>query len=139
MAVKLDLKGEALKETHSSHIQYIPCNISYDGDAPVDKFFTTYVTEQVAIDESQKKCLTGTFRGYPLQGCVMDVPDGYTGVVLKETRPSLNSDDDRTMRAICQFEKFTFWNWDREPSRGDRFQQAMDWVEIANVIHSGET
>lgn len=73
-------------------------------------------------------------RGYPLSGCVIDVPKGYTGIVLKETRPTLNSEESRTMRVISQFKQFTYWNWDREPSRGDKYQQAMDWAEIADVV-----
>lgn len=78
--------------------------------------------------------LKGTLRGYPLSGCVMDVPKGYTGIVLKETRPTLNSEESRTMRVISQFKQFTYWNWDRDPSRGDKYQQAMDWAEIADVV-----
>lgn len=96
------------------------------------------MVENLTSEENDKKGMKGTFRGYPLEGSVMQLPEGYTGVVLKETRPNLNSDEDRTMRGVCQFKTFTFWNWDREPSRGDRYQQAMDWVDIASVIHGTE-
>ena len=78
--------------------------------------------------------LHGMFRGYPLTGQVLSPPEGYTGVVLKETRPGLNSDEPRTMKAVCQFKNFTFWNWDRKPSRADKYQQAMDWAAISDLV-----
>ncbi|XP_071541168.1 ribonuclease H2 subunit C [Panulirus ornatus] len=136
MAVNIDLQSGSLKEVDSSHIHYVPCNIKYNGDAAVGKFFTSYIKEET--NGEGEKGLTGTYRGYPFIGKEMKVPDGYTGVILKETRPNLNSDEDRTMRGVCQFQAFTFWNWDREPSRGDKYQQAMDWAEIATVIHGSE-
>ncbi|XP_042226890.1 ribonuclease H2 subunit C-like [Homarus americanus] len=140
MAVNIDLKSEALKEDKGdSHIQYLPCNIEYDGKADINKFFNIYVDEEVTGDGKEEKTgLKGMFRGYPLRGCVAKVPEGYKGVVLKETRPTLSADEDRTMRGVCQFKSFTFWNWDREPSRGDRYQQAMDWIDVANAIHGSD-
>ncbi|XP_027238125.1 uncharacterized protein [Penaeus vannamei] len=141
MAVNIDLNQETLKGKLSEgcDVQFVPCKIEHDGEAEVEKFFNTYVREEKNDEEGkEEKVLKGTLRGYPLSGCVIDVPKGYTGIVLKETRPTLNSEESRTMRVISQFKQFTYWNWDREPSRGDKYQQAMDWAEIADVIHGSE-
>ncbi|XP_064077228.1 ribonuclease H2 subunit C-like [Macrobrachium nipponense] len=139
MSTKICLGTLPETSSEGNHVQYMPCSIEHNGDAEVDKYFTKYVTEETVTNEGQEegeeKVLHGVFRGYPLTGNVLPTPEGYTGVVLKETRPGLNSEEPRTLRAVCQFKKFTFWNWDRKPSRGDRYQQAMDWTEIADLIH----
>ncbi|CAL4119779.1 unnamed protein product, partial [Meganyctiphanes norvegica] len=110
-------------------IHYIPCR---GIECKWDKFYQTPYQPSVVASTLRRK---GTLRGYPLDGAVMSVPEGYTGVVLKETRPSINEDDDRTLRGICQFKEFTYWNLDREPGQGDKFNQAMNWMEIAGAIH----
>ncbi|KAK7071302.1 Ribonuclease H2 subunit C [Halocaridina rubra] len=137
MSVNIDVTSVLEKECKgSSHVQYMPCNIEYDGEASLSTYFTKYVKEEVKDAENrEEKVLHGMFRGYPLTGAVMAVPEGYTGVVLKETRPGLKSDEERTMKSICKFNEITFWNWDRKASRGDEYQQAMDWTSIADVIH----
>lgn len=137
MSVNIDLTSVTKKEFSSNYVQYIPCSIEYDGNASLEKYFSTYIRPETVTDEkgNENKVLNGMFRGYPLTGSVMPVPEGYTGVVLKETRPGLNSDAARTVKGICQFKEFTFWNWDRKPSRGDKYQQAMDWAEISELIH----
>jgi len=136
MAVNIELNSESLKKesVKGSHIQFIPCNIEHDGEADIEKFFTTYVQE-TTLEDGKTKGVKGTLRGYPLDGTVMSVTDGYTGVVLKETRPSMNEDDERTIRGVCQFKEFTYWNLDREPGPGDKFKQAMNWMEIADAVH----
>ncbi|XP_066947229.1 ribonuclease H2 subunit C [Macrobrachium rosenbergii] len=142
MSTKICLDSLPGKSSEENHVQYLPCSIEHNGDADVAKYFTKYVTEETVAnegdeeeEEEEEKVLHGVFRGYPLTGNVLPIPEGYTGVVLKETRPGLNSEEPRTLKAVCQFKKFTFWNWDRKPSRGDKYQQAMDWAEIADLIH----
>lgn len=79
--------------------------------------------------------LVGSLRGYPLAGAKIQVPEGYTGVVVRETRPGLSMEEEnRIMKAVCQFNSFTYWNWDRHPSRSDPYQQAMNWTAIADVV-----
>ncbi|KAK4327374.1 hypothetical protein Pmani_002155 [Petrolisthes manimaculis] len=147
MAVNIELiqlsiaTSEALKAKDSRHVQYMPCQVNHDGEAAVDKYFTTYVHQETVKGEGdERKGLVGSLRGYPLVGAKTQVPEGYTGMVLRETRPGLSMDEDnRTMKAVCQFDSFTFWNWDRHPSRSDRYQQAMDWTTIADVIHGDDS
>lgn len=56
MAVNIEVNCETLKTEDSSHVQYIPCQINYDGEADVDKFFTTYVQEEnVKVEGEEKK------------------------------------------------------------------------------------
>lgn len=64
----------------------------------------------------------------------MNVPEGYTGLVLREAQPSVEPEGGKVMKGLALFDQFTYWNWDRQPSRSDKYQQALDWLEVANVI-----
>lgn len=55
MAVNIEVNCKALKTEDSSHVQYIPCQINHDGEAAVDKFFTTYVQEETVKVEGEEK------------------------------------------------------------------------------------
>lgn len=33
------------------------------------------------------------------------------------------------------FKEFTYWNYDRDPSKNDALTQAVDWINIAKVLH----
>ncbi|XP_068210290.1 ribonuclease H2 subunit C [Palaemon carinicauda] len=137
MSTKIELSSLSDKKNdEENYVQYMPCCVEHNGHADVDKYFTKYIREETIVNAGkEEKVLHGVFRGYPLVGKVLPTPEGYTGVVLKETRPGLNSDESRTLKATCQFSKFIFWNWDRVPSRGDKYQQAVDWADIADLIH----
>lgn len=78
--------------------------------------------------------LTARLRGFPLKGSRMKVPEGYSGVVLKEAQAVEAGDGGRVVRGVARFDTFTFWNWDRQPSRSDKYQQALDWLEVASVV-----
>lgn len=82
--------------------------------------------------------LTARLRGFPLKGSRMKVPEGYSGVVLKEAQAVEAGDGGRVVRGVARFDTFTFWNWDRQPSRSDKYQQALDWLEVASVVSGGQ-
>ena len=73
-------------------------------------------------------------RGHPLNGEKMSVPKGYTGVVLREAQMSVAAEGSQVMKGLALFDNFTYWNWDRQPSCSDKYQQAMNWLEVANVV-----
>lgn len=46
------------------------------------------------------------------------------------------SDDDKEshLEVTQQFNEFTYWNWDKVPSNGDRIVSALDWIEISRAV-----
>ena len=58
----------------------------------------------------------------------------FIGIVLKETRKAYTDDEERNVTASQKFSKFHYWNLDKKPSQDDRFQQTLDWMEIAKVV-----
>jgi hypothetical protein len=58
----------------------------------------------------------------------------FIGIVLKETRKAYTDDEERNVTASQKFSKFHYWNLDKKPSQDDKFQQTLDWMEIAKVV-----
>jgi len=114
----------------NSKIQSLPCKIHADCDAPVSKYFEPYVTKE------ENNLLSGSFRGYPLKGKKMELPEGYIGVVLHESIRPTSEKDERKFYLVNKFKDVVYWNWDTIPSKNDAFIKALAWVEIAEVLHS---
>ncbi|KAF9980725.1 hypothetical protein BGZ75_008040 [Mortierella antarctica] len=105
-----------------------------------------------------------SFRGRTLKGTVVSVPEGYIGSIYKSVNtPSsqhsnsskskgnamdLDEDEEyeamlrgmqeerKTMRAQAQFTEFMIWGHDEQPSlTTDKVVRAMQWIDIAKVLH----
>ncbi|CAK1554310.1 unnamed protein product [Leptosia nina] len=131
MSIQVDnnLKDTDNKEVFEQRVHYIPCKIEEDASANVEKYFETYVTQ------NGDKDLTATFRGHPLDGIKLPLPEGYRGVLLTEAKRPLNEDMERKFQVAGGFKEIIYWNWDKKPSKNDNVVRAMDWVDIAEAIH----
>ncbi|XP_053684804.1 uncharacterized protein LOC128734566 [Sabethes cyaneus] len=127
ISIKRDDIETSLKDQHK--VQYIPATIRGDGPAKVKQYFDSY-TEQL-----EDKTFVNALRGYPLRGKQFDLPDGYSGVILQETQKPLSSDDDRKFTFGGAFKQFTYWNYDKTPSRNDPLVKALDWIKVSEVLH----
>jgi len=110
-----------------AEVQFVPCSIEHNGKANIESHFTPYVTK-----DEQTGTLTASFRGYPLVGKELELPKDYRGFVLQEGKAVT---EQRTLRPVGEFESFKYWNWDREASAADKYQQAVGWLSLAQVIH----
>lgn len=129
----------------------MPCRIEHDKTtANAKEYFLPTIREMIvggdedqgrerknvsdAITEQQKNdiknpILTASFRGRPLQGKKVDLPEGYKGQVIIN-----NSDKTKTIKG---FKDFYYWNWDEIPSKDDKVVKALQWIELAKVMHDG--
>lgn len=78
--------------------------------------------------------LTCSFRGYPLQGKVVPVPEGYKGITFYEYKPPETEDAERNIYATGTFTQLTYWNYDKIPSRNDALIAALDWIDVAEAV-----
>ncbi|KAL1123857.1 hypothetical protein AAG570_001627, partial [Ranatra chinensis] len=78
--------------------------------------------------------LTSSLRGYPLVGKKLDLPAGYSCVLLTEPFKPRTATQSRTFRAAGMTESITAWNWDKTPSRNDPLISALDWIHIAEAV-----
>ncbi|PSN50087.1 Copine-8 [Blattella germanica] len=107
-------------------VHSIPCHIKMDGDAQVSKFFNPYI-------KNDGEVLKASFRGYPLIGKLIQLPEGYRGIIVHETMKPLNEEAERNVHVTHSFKSFTYWNWDKVPSKNDAFLSALDWIEISEA------
>ncbi|EEZ99790.1 Ribonuclease H2 subunit C-like Protein [Tribolium castaneum] len=131
MAIHIDnIRNYILKQENNSKVQSMPFRILADCDAPVSKYFETGV--KVQEDETQK----ASFRGYPLRGKTVELPEGYIGVVLHESIAPVSDKEERKFHVTNKFKTLTYWNWDKAPSKNDKIIQALDWIDVAEALHS---
>lgn len=90
------------RETSGVTLHYLPCKVECDcaGDtskdpssergrrpAEVDCYFEPVIREgsgTIRMGTESSQILTATFRGRPLKGVEIGVPEGYRGVILRE-------------------------------------------------------
>uniref|UniRef100_A0A1B6L5D9 Uncharacterized protein n=1 Tax=Graphocephala atropunctata TaxID=36148 RepID=A0A1B6L5D9_9HEMI len=120
-------KSECIEDNSKKLVHYIPCKIHLDGSAKVTQYFLSSTNKNGELEAS--------FRGHPLKGKVVELPKGYTGLILEETIQR-SEDQERTLHVTKTFSELTYWNWDKVPTKNDVFLAAMDWIDIANALHS---
>ena len=134
MTTTIKITEEVLSTpSKSDFVQYLPCTIMTSGSTEVEERFNKF-TE---ADDKDSELLTNSLRGYPLEGRKLPLPEGYTGLVVEGGKTSLTSQD-RDVRATASFKEMTYWNYDRKPSENDAYQQAMQWLEVAKVLHEDQ-
>ncbi|XP_053671019.1 uncharacterized protein LOC128721304 [Anopheles nili] len=131
MAVHLRVTQENIESSlkNPMKLHYIPATIKGDGPANLEQCFTPYTETQ------PDGTLRNALRGYPLHGKPTKVPEGFTGVIMQETKQPLSAEDDRTFTFAGAFRDFTYWNYDRVPSASDPMAKALKWMELADVLH----
>lgn len=56
------------------------------------------------------------------------------GLVFKEPHKRSTEDEDRTLVATCKFDRFTYWNLDKQTTSDDLVQRALQWVELSAAV-----
>ncbi|XP_052271092.1 uncharacterized protein LOC127871868 isoform X2 [Dreissena polymorpha] len=88
MTTFLKLSPNSQLEEDKLHL--VPADIQYNGQANVNSYFAT------TIRQTEDK-MTSSLRGRPLQGAKFEVPSGYTGIFLTESRRPVVEGDDREL------------------------------------------
>ncbi|XP_016976450.1 uncharacterized protein LOC108042619 [Drosophila rhopaloa] len=131
MSIVLDFNGKNLAKSKTMDLHYLPAKIDGDGEANVEQYFNNYTREAT---ECGNGILTNSLRGYPLVGEQLKVPEQYRGLVLQETEKSINKSIDRQLRLTGVFEEFTYWNYDKVPSNGDAYRQALLMADVGQAL-----
>lgn len=66
----------------------------------------------------------------------MKLPENLTGIVLRESEKLQIDDAERELKFGGKFSKFTYWNYDKNPSDNDAYRKAMHWEKIAGAVSS---
>ncbi|KAI4499099.1 hypothetical protein M0802_005682 [Mischocyttarus mexicanus] len=117
-------------DQEKSVIHLMPCKINFDGPANVSSFF------QSCIQETDNENCSISFRGRPLQGKKIQIPKDYKGIIFFEHKKPAFEDIKRNLYSNSFFSEFTYWNYDKIPSKNDALAKALDWIDIAEALHS---
>lgn len=115
-------------------LHFVPAKVNKDSAANVQDYFEQFVEETAKGSD----LLSNSLRGRPINGRKIDVPEGWKGVVYVERKRPLNDETDRVLQPKTTFDNFTYWNYDKTPSRNDAFAQAIQWLTISDVLHAPE-
>lgn len=139
--------GKDKSDCDEVNCHLMPCRIEYKGSTVLAKqyFWPTIRLLQAGGDEDQGRgaksdyatkadscnlkdnpVLVASFRGRPLQGKKIQLPDGYEGTVV----------DEDGQKPIGKFKELTYWNWDKIPETSDTIVQSLQWFDISKAIHS---
>lgn len=132
MAVRLHIEND-LGEQKQSILHLMPCKIHGDEVANVSSYFEPY------IHKTDGECYTSSFRGYPLQGKKIQIPNGYKGITFFEHKKPDAENMQRNLYSTGVFSEFTYWNYDKVPSKNDTLIAALDWIDIAEALHSTDS
>lgn len=75
-----------------------------------------------------------SFRGYPLNGTIVKVPEGYKGITFYEENKPEDPKIKRDLVSTGGFTNFTYWNYDKLPSKNDAIISALNWIDIAEAV-----
>ncbi|KRX80750.1 Ribonuclease H2 subunit C [Trichinella sp. T6] len=114
----------------AGQVHSVPARIEYNGPAKIAEFFESSRRQTADRHES------ATFRGRPLQGVEVEVPESYR-LYIAEKLVEENQDNNACKLVMKkQFKRLNVWSLD-EPADTAKLLQAIAWVEIAESISCG--
>ncbi|XP_066589607.1 ribonuclease H2 subunit C [Prorops nasuta] len=131
MSISLYLHQD-VKNEDKSILHSMPCKIESDEPAKVSAYFEKYICN------GREKNLDASFRGYPLKGYKVNVPSNYKGLTFLENKKTKIKFSGRALHCTGNFSNIVYWNYDQTPSKNDAFAAALDWIDIAEALHSSD-
>ena len=74
MTTVINATAEVLKPVDGEHIQFVPCSIDFTGETELEERF-----KKLTEKNEETGDLTGSLRGFPLEGRTISLPDNYRG------------------------------------------------------------
>ena len=77
MTTTVTATAEVMKKpVAADQIHYLPCSVNFTGETEVDERFRKLVEKN-----EETGVLTGSFRGFPLEGVSVALPEKYRGMI----------------------------------------------------------
>lgn len=126
MCLKMSISLKVCNNTERKNLKvhYLPAKINGDGRTNASNYFNSYTRV------NQDNLLTNAIRGFPLNGEIVKVPTTHSSYILQETEFS-NTEKSRNIYVTGSFNNFYYWNYDKMPSSGDAYKQALHLLSIS--------
>lgn len=118
--------SEKTLNNNSVDCHLIACKVKANCEANVDNYFKPTISES----DKEKSVLLSSFRGRPLCGTKLDLPQNCTAFVVNKSK------NNKDLFAKQSFKQITHWNLDKIPSDSDSLPQTLQWIQISDAIHS---
>ena len=106
----------------------------HTGTARVSTYF------KVTEDAKRPGVRESAFRGRRLYGRQAELPPGYAGAVLEDTKKGqVGETEERRWLQKRSFSKLTYWQHDDVPLGSEPFFKAMRFASLADVLHAEHT
>ncbi|KAG5671498.1 hypothetical protein PVAND_001692 [Polypedilum vanderplanki] len=129
MSIKVQITKDQIESKDETKVHFIPASVNSNGIIKIDEYFNNYTIEENGV-------LINALRGYPLKGVEINVPENMQGLILKENEKLQIEESDRVLKFGGKFDKFTYWNYDKNPSENDAYKKALHYIKIAEALHS---
>ena len=146
-------------QVNKNAVHLMPCRIHHDGFARVSEYFhpqliasaergsggssggaTSEPLEAHEEEERKKKggLLEASFHGRRLVGKTVAMPEGVTGVVLRQQVGGFRGANNVSNFAVTEdvFDEFVYWNHDVQPTDQDHVPKSFQWFDIAKALHA---
>lgn len=69
-----------------------------------------------------------------MRGVELKVPDHLQGVIFRENEQLQIDDAERVLKFNGKFDKFMYWNYDKNPSENDPYRKVTHWIKVADAV-----
>ena len=95
--------------------------------------------EDHELQERKRKggLLEASFHGRRLVGKTVVLPEGVTGIVLRQQNGSFRGANSVSNFAATEnaFDEFVYWNHDIQPTDQDHVPKSFQWFQVAKALH----
>lgn len=120
-------------------LHLINCGLEVDPEKnhKVPEYFESQLKFQNNINTDNTGHFKTSFRGRPLNGKTITLPENYTfAKVTKEETESHLGNGECDLVASGFTDSVTYWNLDRIPSSSDPMPQVVDFINFAQDVHA---
>jgi hypothetical protein len=94
---------------------------SVDTPSTITSDIKRHFTNSIQINNNNK--LEASFRGRPLNGEHIDIPNDYIGILTDSAKP------------LSSFNQLTYFNLDCSTTKNDCIARSIEWISLAKILH----
>lgn len=64
----------------------------------------------------------------------MGLPESIQGIVCRESEQLQIDEAERDLKIGGKFNRFIYWNYDKNPSENDPYKKALHWLKSAEAV-----
>jgi len=103
----------------SSTVYSMPFSI--DIPSTITSDIKRHFTNSIQINNNNK--LEASFRGRPLNGERLLIPNDYTGILTNSSK------------ILSSFDRLTYFNLDCSTTKNDCISRSIEWLSLAKILH----